>query len=142
MNFSISHFSYDNAGRRTNLHYRSFYGETATINNQYDSYAAARLKQQQLSFNGTPTRVHNYDYDIIDQITSEQTLVNGSQIDYNSYNYNGFGDRTSGVENVTHIFDVNYPDANTIRKTSDSLTKAFLSDTRGNLIQIIRNRAE
>ncbi len=74
------------------------------------------------------------------QISSEQTLVNGSQIDYNSYNYNGFGDRTCGVENVTHIFDVNYPDANTIRKTSDSLTKAFLSDTRGNLIQIKERR--
>jgi len=91
-------FSYDNAGRMTGSDYRQTYGpsqDRITINNQYDPYAAARMKQQQVSFNGTPTRVHNYDYDVLDQITSEQTLEDNSQIDYNSYSYNGFGDRTS-----------------------------------------------
>ncbi len=91
-------FTYDNSGRLTQSDYRALFPYligSVTINNQYDPYAAARMKQQQVNFNGTPTRVHNYDYDVLDQITSEQTLVNGSQIDYNSYSYNGFGDRTS-----------------------------------------------
>ncbi len=82
------------------------------------------------------------------QISSEQTLVIGNQFGYNnseniSYLYNGFGDRTGVVANVTNISNVatiEYPDANTITKTTSSLTKAFLSDARGNLIQINEQR--
>ena len=141
-------FTYDNSGRLTQSDYRGEYPYlpgSVTINNQYDPYAAARMKQQQLSFNGTPTRVHNYGYDIIDQVT-EETLVIGNQFGYNnsvSYLYNGFGDRTSIVANVTNISNVatiEYPNANTIKKITGSLTKAFISDDRGNLIQINEQR--
>ena len=127
-------YSYDNAGRLLNSLYKHPYNQTpdsVTVNNQYDPYSATRLKQQQVSFNGESTRVHNYGYDVLDQITSEQTLVNGNTIGYNWFNYNGFGDKTEQT-GVT----IAYPDANTITKTYGSLTKTFNFDARGNLIQI------
>jgi len=47
------------------------------------------------------------------------------------------GSRTvKNVANISNVATIEYPDANTIIKTSRSLKKTFSSDDRGNLVSI------
>jgi len=88
---------FDPLNRLTSLRNTAF-----SITNSYDPFAPARLTRQTISF-GACLNDHLYSYDLLDQLTSERLLVNTTQVWYNVYAYDGFGDViTARNEAVTY----------------------------------------
>jgi RHS repeat-associated protein len=105
-----SAYTYDNAGRLTNLHYQKTSGGTNVANYTYAYDAASRVTSEQA--NGT---LRTFSYDTKNEVTNDGTVT---------YSYDATGNRTmSGYQTGTGN-----------RLTNDS-TYTYTYDAEGNLIE-------